>query len=226
MSEEALDLELYDDDPVLEAVRSSFRSTNTVGTADHPFFNLLREDPKIAIICGLTDFLFEVSRSRPRDVDTILHVACHAKADETLPTVYWTSGRPAATFGEVFNVDFRDKLRGYLEEGPSDRRTFLAASLLAGRSIGLDVMGSPEIFVALNDGLKLSNVFEWQGEIGSTGVAGACLQLLGGYSGLPSYLRNPPEKALEALKRLSVSEEDEPLQMVYLSSICCACFSM
>jgi len=87
-------------------------------------------------------------------------------------------------------------------------------------------MSSPEIFVALNDGLKLSNVFEWQGEIGSTGVAGACLLLLGGYSGLPLYLRNPPGKALEALKRLSVSEEDEPLQMVYLPSMCCTCFLM
>jgi len=116
MSEEALGRELYDDDPVLEAVRSSFRSTNTVGTTSHPFFNLFREYPKIGIICGLADFLFEVSRSSPRDVDTILQVARHAKADETLPTVYWTSGRPAATFDEVFNVDFRDKLRGYLEE--------------------------------------------------------------------------------------------------------------
>ncbi|KIJ97668.1 hypothetical protein K443DRAFT_105299 [Laccaria amethystina LaAM-08-1] len=189
MSPEALDPEVYDDDPVLEAVRSSFRSTDTVGTTNHPFFNLFREDPKIAIICGLTDFLFEVSRSSPRDVDTILHVARHAKADETLPTVYWTSGRPAATFGEVFNVDFRDKLRG------------------------------PEIFAAINDGLKLSNVFEWQGKIGSTGVAGACLQLLGGYSGLPLYLRNPPGKALEALKGLSVSEEDEPLQMFTIATL-------
>jgi hypothetical protein len=85
-------------------------------------------------------------------------------------------------------------------------------------------MSSPEIFAAINNGLKLSTVFEWQGKIGSTGVAGACLQLLGGHSGLPLYLRNPPGKALEALKRLSVYGEDEPLQMVYLPSMCCTCY--
>jgi hypothetical protein len=88
MCSEALDPELDDDDLVFEAVRLSIRSTNTVGTTNHPFFNLFREDPKIAIICGLTDFLFEVSRSSPRDIDTILDVARHAKSDETLPTVH------------------------------------------------------------------------------------------------------------------------------------------
>lgn len=33
-------------------------------------------------------------------------------------------------------------------------------------------MGSSEIFIALNDGLMLSNIFEWEGKIGNTGVAG------------------------------------------------------
>lgn len=80
-------------------------------------------------------------------------------------------------------------------------------------------MGSSEIFIALNDGLMLSNIFEWEGKIGSTGVAGACLQLLGGYSDLPSYLRDPPGNALEALKRLSVSEEDEPQQMFTIDTL-------
>lgn len=160
-----------------------------------------REDPKISITCGLSDFLFEVSRSSPRDIDSILHAARHAEADESLPTVYWASSQPTATFSEVFVVDFSDKMEGYLEE-PSDRPAFLAASLLSGRSIGLDVMGSPDIVRVISDSLKLSERSERNGEIARTGVAGVCLQLLGGYSGLPSYLHNPPGKVLEALKRL------------------------
>jgi hypothetical protein len=55
---------------------------------------------------------------------------------------------------------------------------------------------------------KLSDAFEWNGEIASTGVAGARLQR---YSGLPLYPGEPVEKVLEALKRLNVSPEDEPL---------------
>jgi len=208
MTEDALDP--YDDDPVLEAIRSSFRSTDAAATANHPFLEFFREDPNIATICGLSDFLFEVSRSSPRDIDRVLLVARHAEADESLPTVYWSPERPAATFGEVFYVDFGDKVRAYLEEGPSDRRTFLAASLLSGRSKGLHVLSSPSSAAAITDGLKLSNYFEWNNDIASTGVAGACLQLLGGYIDLP----DPLEKVLEALKRLSVSREDEPLLKV------------
>jgi hypothetical protein len=203
----------HDENAVVEAIRLSFRSANIVDTANHPFLKLFREYPQITIISGLSDFLFEVSRSSPRDIDTILHVARHAEADESLPTVHWASSRPTATFRDVFVVDFSDKMRGYLEE-PSDRRTFLAASLLSGRSIGLNVMSSPEIVGVITDSLKLSEVFEWSGDIASTGVAGACLQLLGGHSGLPSYLHNPPGKVLEALKRLNVSKEDEPLLQV------------
>jgi len=121
--------------------------------------------------------------------------------------VYWSPERPAATFGEVFYVDFGDKVQAYLEEGPLDRQTFLATSLLSGRSKGLHVLSSPSSVAAITDGLKLSNYFEWNDDIASTGVAGACLQLLGGYRDLP----DPPEKVLEALRRSSVSREDEPL---------------
>jgi hypothetical protein len=205
MTEDALDH--YDDDPVLEAIRSSFRSTDAAATANHPFFELFREGPNIATICGLSDFLFEVSRSSPRDIDIVLLVARHAEADESLPTVYWSPERPAATFGEVFYVDFGDKMQAYLEEGPLDRQTFLATSLLSGRSKGLHVLSSPSSVAAITDGLKLSNYFEWNDDIATTGVAGACLQLLGGYRDLP----DPPEKVLEALRTSSVSREDEPL---------------
>lgn len=213
MTEEPFDL--YEYDPILEAIRASFRSTNTVAITNHPFLNLFREDPKTEIICGLSDFLFEVSRFSPRDIDTILHVVCHAKADESLPTAYWTSDRPAATFAELFNVDFRDKMRANIEEGPSNRTEFLAASLLSGRCMGLDVLSSSSSVAAISDGLKLSDYLGWNDETGSTSVAGACLQLLGGYSDLgTSYLCDPPEQVLEALKRLSVTGEDEPLLKV------------
>ena len=207
MTEDALNH--YDDDPVLEAIRSSFRS-DAAATANHPFLQFFREDPNIATICGLCNFLFEVSRSSPRDIDIVLLVARQAEADESLPNVYWSPERPAATFGDVFYVDFGDKVRAYLEEGPSDRRTFLAASLLSGRSKGLHVLSSPSSAAAITDGLELSNYFKWDDDIASTGVAGACLQLLGGYRDL----LDPPEKVLEALKRSSVSREDEPLLKV------------
>ena len=206
-------LDHHDENAVVEAIRLSFRSANTVDTANHPFLKLFREYPQITIISGLSDFLFEVSRSSPRDIDSILHVARHAEADESLPTVYWASSRPTATFREVFVVDFSDKMRGHLEE-PSDRPAFLAASLLSGRSIGLDVMSSPDIVGVITDSLKLSEASEWSGENARIAVAGVCLQLLGGYSGLPSYLHNPPGKVLEALKKLKISKEDEPLLQV------------
>jgi len=208
MTEDALDP--YDDDPILEAIRSLFCSTDAAATANHPFLEFFREDPNIATICGLSDFLFEVSHSSPCDIDRVLLVVCHAEADESLLTVYWSPERPAATFGDVFYVDFGDKVWVYLEEGPSDRQTFLAASLLSGHSKGLHVLSSPSSAAAITDGLKLSNYFEWNNDIASTGVAGACLQLLGGYIDLP----DPLEKVLEALKRLSISREDELLLKV------------
>ena len=52
--------------------------------------------------------------------------------------------------------------------------------------------------------------FEWEDDIASTGVAGACLPFLCGYRDLS----DPPEKVLEALKRPSVSRKDEPLLKV------------
>jgi hypothetical protein len=211
-------LDHHDEKAVVEAIRLSFRPANTVDAANHPFLKLFREYPQITIISGLSDFLFEVSRSSPRDIDAILHIARHAEADDSLPTVYWASSRPTATFRDVFVVDFSDKMRGYLEE-PSDRRTFLAASLLSGRSIGLNVMSSPDIVGVITDSLKLSETLEWSGDIASTGVAGACLQLLGGYSGLPSYLHNTPGKVLEALKKLNVSKEDEPLLQFTIANL-------
>ncbi|KIJ97011.1 hypothetical protein K443DRAFT_632809, partial [Laccaria amethystina LaAM-08-1] len=118
------------DDPILEAIRSSSRSTNTVAITNHSFLILFREDPKTEITCDLSNFLFEVSCFSPRDIDTILHVVRHAKADESLPTAYWTSNRPAARFAELFNADFRGRMRANIEEGPLNRSEFLAASFV------------------------------------------------------------------------------------------------
>ena len=215
MTDEASDL--YDDDPILSAIRASFRSTNTVAITNHPFLNLFREDPKTEVICGLSNFLFEVSRFSPRNIDSVLHVVRHAKADGSLPTAYWTADRPAATFAELFNADFRDRMRANIEEGPSNRPEFLAASLLSGRCMSLDVLSSSSSVAAISDGLKLSDYFGWndEPETASTSVAGACLQLLGGYSDLgTTYLCDPPKQVLEAMKRLSASGEDEALLKV------------
>ncbi|KIJ97019.1 hypothetical protein K443DRAFT_106277, partial [Laccaria amethystina LaAM-08-1] len=195
-----------------KVIRSSSRSTNTVAITNHPCLILFREDPKTEIFCGLSNFLFELARFSPRDIDTILHVVRHAKADESLPTAYWTSDRPAATFAELFNADFRGRMRANIEEGPSNRPEFLAASLLSSRCMALDVLSCSSSVAAISDGLKLSDYPGWNNEMASTSVAGACLQLLGGDSDLgTSYVCDPPEQVLEALKRLSVSGEDEPL---------------
>ena len=67
---------------------------------------------------------------------------------ESLPAVYWPPERPAATFGEVFYIDFGDKVRAYLD--------FMRS--IQGASCPKQVLSSPSSAAAITDILDLSNL--------------------------------------------------------------------
>jgi len=164
-----------------------------------------------ALATDLPNFLLYIAEVHPAHIDHVLQAVQILINTPSLPLINnWDSSRPNATFEEMFHValrdDVNDSIRGDLEV--AERKSHLAASLLAARARYFGLLNTPATMGSLAEGLGFPDDIRchYQGGAAEIAAIGSCIQLLCGVSWLVQKLpvRFAKDKILAALDGLGL----------------------